>query len=387
MGFNFILKSTISIRLIFGEMKRGRCYLDISIGGELEGRIVIELFTDIVPKTAENFRALCTGEKGTAPITGVNLHYKGVRFHRLIKSSTIEGGDITSGDGTGGESIYGPTFEDENFEMKHERKGMLSMVNSGPNTNGSQFLITTTRTPNLDGKYVVFGKVVKGMGTVKAIEHVATDDDDRPVLDVVIENCGEIKDGEDDGIGNFFKDGDEYPDLPADLDNSPSQLSWWLDAVDSIKGFGNKAFKKQEYKMALRKYKKAVRYLDLCWEKEGIDDEGSIAMGKMKAQIFTNSAACKLKLGDPTGALIDIGFALRDGENNAKAWFRKGQAHMAFNEVDEAIHSFKKAKELEPNDAGIKRELKAAQKKVAERLEKEKAAYAKYFPSKEGNKI
>ncbi|KAK9056684.1 hypothetical protein SSX86_024046 [Deinandra increscens subsp. villosa] len=368
-------------------MKRVRCYLDISIGGELEGRIVVELFSDIVPKTAENFRALCSGEKGVGPITGAPLHYKGVRFHRLIKSSKIEGGDISTRDGTGGESIYGSTFDDENFEIKHERKGMLSMVNSGPNTNGSQFLITTTRTPNLDGKYVVFGKVVKGMGTVKSIEHVATDDNDRPVLDVVIENCGEIKDGEDDGVGNFFKDGDGYPDWPADLDNGSSQLLWWLEAVDSIKASGNEAFKKQDYKMALRKYKKAVRYLDVCWEKEGIDDDTSISMGKKKAQMFTNSAACKLQLGDADGALIDIDFALRDGENNAKAWFRQGQAYMALNEVDNAIDSFKKAKELEPNDAGIKRELKAARKKVADRLEKEKAAYSKYFLSKQGKKV
>ncbi|KAL8205199.1 hypothetical protein R6Q57_008750 [Mikania cordata] len=306
-------------------MRRGRCYLDISIGGELEGRIVVQVFSDIVPKTAENFRALCTGEKGVAPITGVPLHYKGVHFHRLIKSSVIEGGDISTGDGTGGESIYGSTFEDENFQIKHERKGMLSMANSGPNTNGSQFLITTTRTPNLDGKHVVFGKVVKGMGVVKSIEHVATDDNDRPVVDVIVENCGEIKDGEDDGLGNFFKDGDVYPDWPADLDNGPGQHSWWLNAVDSIRCYGNEAFKKQDYKMALRKYKKAVRYLDECWEKEGIDDDASVYMGKKKAQIFTNSAACKLKLGDAKGALTDIEFALRDSKNNAKAWFRQGQ--------------------------------------------------------------
>ncbi|XP_076897701.1 peptidyl-prolyl cis-trans isomerase CYP40-like [Bidens hawaiensis] len=363
-------------------MKRHRCYLDISIGGELEGRIVVELFTEIVPKTAENFRALCTGEKGTSPITGVPLHYKGVKFHRLIKSSKIEGGDITAGDGTGGESIYGPTFDDENFDLKHERKGMLSMVNSGPNTNGSKFLITTTRTPNLDGKYVVFGKVVKGMGTVKAIEHVETDDDDRPVVDVVVEDCGEIKDGEDDGVGNFFKDGDEYPDWPADVDSGPSQVSWWFGAVDSIRACGNEAFKKQDYKMALRKYKKAVRYLDVCWDKEGICEEGTISVGRKKAQIFTNSAACKLKLGDANGALIDIEFATRDGENNAKAWFRQGQAYMALNEVDKAIQSFKKAKELEPNDAGIRRELNAAKEIVANRLKKEKAAYANYFSSK-----
>nr|XP_043621061.1 peptidyl-prolyl cis-trans isomerase CYP40-like [Erigeron canadensis]XP_043621062.1 peptidyl-prolyl cis-trans isomerase CYP40-like [Erigeron canadensis] len=360
-------------------MGRERCYLDISIGGDLEGRIIVELFTDIVPKTAHNFRALCSGEEGVSPVTGVPLHYKGVRFHRLVKSFKIEGGDISCGDGTGGESIYGSTFEDENFEMKHERKGMLSMVNSGPNTNGSQFLITTTRAPHLDGKNVVFGKVVKGMGVVKSIEHVAIDDNDCPVPEVVIVDCGEIKEGQDDGIGNFFKDGDMYPDWPADLDDAPNQLLWWLDAVDLIRASGNEAFKKQDYKMALRKYKKAVRYLDVCWDKEGVDDDRSISMGKKKATIFTNSSACKLKLGDPKGALIDTEFALRDSDNNAKAWFRQGQAYMALNEVDAALESFKKAKELEPNDAGIKRELQIALRRVADRVEKEKKAYSRIF--------
>lgn len=155
----------------------------------------------------------------------------------------IEGGDISAGDGTGGESIYGLKFEDENFEMKHERKGMLSMANTGPNTNGSQFFISTTRTPHLDGKHVVFGKIVKGMGVVRSIEHVVTGDEDRPVLDVKIVDCGEIHEGEDDGITNFFKDGDTCPDWPADLAETPSELEWWLKSVDSIKGFGNEYYK------------------------------------------------------------------------------------------------------------------------------------------------
>ncbi|XP_021821370.1 peptidyl-prolyl cis-trans isomerase CYP40 [Prunus avium] len=360
-------------------MGRPRCFLDISIGEELEGRIVVELYNDVVPKTAENFRALCTGEKGIGPNTGAPLHYKGVRFHRVIKGFMIQGGDISAGDGTGGESIYGLKFEDENFELKHERKGMLSMANSGQDTNGSQFFITTTRTAHLDGKHVVFGKVVKGMGVVRSIEHITTADSDCPNVDVIIADCGEIPEGEDDGVSNLFKDGDIYPDWPADIDESPSDLSWWMTSVESIKAFGNEYYKKQDYKMALKKYRKSLRYLDICWEKDGIDEERSSGLRKTKSQIFTNSSACKLKLGDLKGALLDTDFAMRDGEDNVKALFRQGQAYMALNDIDAAVESFKRALDLEPTDAGIKKELAAAKKKISDRRDKEKKAYSKMF--------
>ncbi|GAA0150199.1 chaperone [Lithospermum erythrorhizon] len=361
-------------------MGRPRCFLDINIDGEVEGRIVIEVFNDIVPKTAENFRALCTGEKGIAPNTAVPLHYKGSRFHRVIRSFMIQGGDMSAGDGTGGESIYGLQFQDENFHLKHERKGMLSMANSGPHTNGSQFFITTTRTPHLDGKHVVFGKVIKGMGVVRSIEHVTTGEHDCPTVDVVISDCGEIPEGSDDGVANFFKDGDLYPDWPTDLSENPTQLTWWETAAESIKAHGNEHFKKKDYKMALKKYRKALRYLDVCWEKEGIDEaEKSTSLRKMKSQIFTNSSACKLKLGDLRGALLDTDFAMRDGENNAKALFRQGQANMALNDIDAAVESFRKALELEPNDGGIKKEFAAAKKKIADRREQERKSFARMF--------
>ncbi|XP_057782980.1 peptidyl-prolyl cis-trans isomerase CYP40-like [Salvia miltiorrhiza] len=359
---------------------RPRCFLDITIGDELEGRIIVELYNDVVPKTAENFRALCTGEKGIGPNTGVPLHYKGSRFHRVIKSFMVQGGDISAGDGTGGESIYGLKFEDENFELKHERKGMLSMANAGPNTNGSQFFITTTRTSHLDAKHVVFGRVIKGMGVVRSAEHVTIGENDCPTVDVVISDCGEILEGADDGTANFFHDGDLFPDWPADLDENSSELSWWVTAVESIKGYGNEHFKKQDYKMALRKYRKALRYLDVCWEKEGIDEDKSQNLRKMKGQIFTNSSACKLKLGDLKGALLDTDFAMRDGGNNAKALFRQGQAHVALNDIDAAVESFRKALELEPNDGAIKKEFAAAKKKVADRRNQERKAYSKMFP-------
>ncbi|PWA49214.1 peptidyl-prolyl cis-trans isomerase / cyclophilin-40 (CYP40) / rotamase [Artemisia annua] len=246
-------------------------------------------------------------------------------FHRVIKGFMIQGGDISARNGTGGESIYGLKFEDENFEVEHERKGMLSMANSGPNTNGSQFFITTTRTPHLNGKHVVFGKVIKGMGVVRSVEHTITGENDLPTLDVIIEDCGELPEGADDGTCDFFKDGDTYPDWPLDLDVKPEEVYWWMSAVDAIKSYGNEQFKKQDYKSALRKYRKALRYLDVCWEKEDIDEGKTDSLRKTKSQIFTNSSACKLKLGDLKGALLDADFALREIDDNVKALYRQGQ--------------------------------------------------------------
>lgn len=167
-----------------------RVFFDITIGGEATGRIVFELFADTVPKTAENFRALCTGEKGDGA-SGKPLHYKGSAFHRIIQEFMCQGGDFTHGNGTGGESIYGAKFEDENFEHAHSEPGLLSMANAGPGTNGSQFFITTVVTPWLDGKHVVFGKVAEGMDVVRAME-AAGSSSGATSADVVIADCGEL---------------------------------------------------------------------------------------------------------------------------------------------------------------------------------------------------
>lgn len=183
-----VAKSAAVSKVSNQAVSKSYCFFDVQIGSSKPGRIVLELDHDIVPKTAKNFLELCKGFKNKS---GKNIGYKGSKFHRIIPDFMIQGGDFTHGNGTGGVSIYGQKFKDENFKQKHTEPGILSMANSGPNTNGSQFFITTVKTSWLDGKHVVFGRVVQGMDHVREIEKQGKKLDGQPKQLVKIVDSGE----------------------------------------------------------------------------------------------------------------------------------------------------------------------------------------------------
>lgn len=360
-------------------------FLDIQHGEEVLGRIVLELFAGTCPRTTENFRALCTGERGVGT-KGRPLHYKECTVHRIIENFMIQGGDFTNHDGTGGESIYGEKFEDENFTHKHSSAGILSMANAGPGTNGSQFFITLAATPHLDGKHVVFGRVVKGMGVVKVLGKVKTDGD-RPVERVLIANCGEFSPGE--GFGIVDEDGtkDVYPQFPEDSDVpfGEAKMSELVGVVNDIKDAGNTFFKSQDYPIAVFKYKKSLSYIqhirEQCLEqrKEDFTADDVISLNAVAVSCYLNHALCSCKMGRFDKAIVDCNKAAEIDETNPKVFFRRGQAYHLSNDMEAARADLQKAKELEPNDKGIIKELEAVTKKIRLQREKEKKIYSKLF--------
>ncbi|KAG5466528.1 hypothetical protein LSCM4_01680 [Leishmania orientalis] len=348
------------------------CYFDITIGGKpKKERVIFELFADVTPKTCENFRQLCLGNDGKKVAgTEVPMTYQGCTFHRVIPGFMIQGGDFTNHNGTGGVSIYGEKFEDENFTIPCDKSGLLAMANAGANTNGSQFFITTAPATHLTGRHVVFGRVVRGMNTVRAIEHTSTGANDKPVLDCVIAGCGAL-----DAVPDVMPaaDGDMYPDYPEDTE-SPMDDALRIEAGEAIRQNGNGHFKNADYDSAMDKYSKAVRYLNQVENKDGHPeaDEKLVAC-------YNNIAMCAIKLQQWSEARHAASLALSVDAKNAKALFRRGTAALSAGDADSAVEDLTQANHIEPENAEVIAKLNEAKEKVKAQKAKLAANLKKMF--------
>lgn len=296
----------------------------------------------------------------------------------------VQGGDFTAGNGTGGESIYGEKFEDENFDLKHDKPFLLSMANAGPGTNGSQFFITTVETPHLNGKHVVFGEVINGKSIVRQIENLPTKSD-KPNKDVIIEDCGELHGEAYTRATEKQPDstGDPYEDFPEDQGEDLSGPTIAKIATD-LKDLGNKAFKAGDLPLGLAKYQKGLRYLNENPEVQDSDPKDlDQQLKSLKFSLHNNSALLQIKLKQfddaeksAANALLIPGIPEGD---RGKAYFRRGQALAARKNDEEAEKVLQEALERVPNDSAITNALTEVKKKAAERMKKEKEAYKKFF--------
>lgn len=364
---------------------RSIVYFDISIGNKALGRLILTLYNDIVPLTAENFRCLCTGEKGIGK-SGKPLWYKGSTFHRVIKQFMIQGGDFTAGNGTGGESIYGEKFADENFQIKHEKPFLLSMANAGPGTNGSQFFITTVPTPHLDDKHVVFGEVLSGKSIVRQIENLPTQQSDKPSKEVTITASGELPHDysiEDARVPDAT--GDSYEDFPEDAkvgdkEFTPAEI---VKMATEIKEFGNAAFKAGNLQLGLDKYEKGLRYLNEDPDLATASDDDKAALRQLRYTLNSNAALLSNKLSQFADAAKAAGYALEvagiSDVERAKALFRRALANVGLKDDISAAKDLEEAKKLVPSDAAVVKELAAVKLRAAERAKREKAVYGKFF--------
>ncbi|KAG8777178.1 peptidyl-prolyl cis-trans isomerase cpr6 [Serendipita sp. 401] len=366
-------------------------YFDITIGGRPAGRIIFQLYGDVVPRTAENFRALCTGEKGIGT-AGKPLHFKGCTFHRVIKGFMCQGGDFTEGNGTGGESIYGPNFEDEAFldDYKHNKPFLLSMANAGKDTNSSQFFITTVPTPHLDGRHVIFGQVVKGKSIVREIENTKTTAGDVPVIPIAIADCGQLS-PDDPSLTtttqtNVADGGDPYEDWPEDEESVDTQKSEEaLKAAGGIREAANVLFKKGDISGALIKFQKCLRYLDLHPD-SSLDGDAVASYRTVRVPVLLNIALTALKSQPPVPAVaIQSTSRVLDMSNisdteKAKALYRRGQAHVLKKEEDEAEVDLAAADSLlGGKDAALRSELEKVRLRRKEKKDKEKKAFRALF--------
>lgn len=322
---------------------------------------------------------------------GKPLHFKGSHFHRVIKNFMIQGGDFTVGNGTGGESIYGEKFNDEAFISTHSEPFLLSMANAGPNTNGSQFFITTVPTPHLDNKHVVFGKLLAGKSVIRAVEHTTKGPNDKPELEVTITNCGEIPMSASleaymitDGTDDLYED---YPGDEASVQKDNTDPIPALNAALKIKEIGTQVLRSAKNDaqkgLALDKYQKSLRYVNEFMPDPTEHADAYSQYLKLKIALHLNIALVFLQLGQTAQAHKSANNALEvpqiSPQEKAKALYRRGLASVRSKNETEAVKDFEEALKIVPGDAAITAELARAKQIIVKRKDGEKAAYSKFF--------
>lgn len=372
-------KATIKLNRDIHDANNPLVFLDIKIGQEKVGRILIELRADVVPKTAENFRALCTGEQGRSKSSQVLLHYKGSRFHRVKSLFMSQGGDIVNFTGSGGESIYGKTFEDENFTLLHE-DGAVSMANLGkPNTNNSQFFITSGECPHLNGTHVVVGYVIRGIGIIGEMERYATDEG-APTKEITIYDCGQVAPGGDWGLNDNDETDDKLPPFPKDWTKFEIDftINDMLEYLNAIKSAGNHFYARRQWVDACRRYKKAERYFNFFNNKIRIIED-RVKLEQFQLANSLNLAAALLRQEDFENVVFACNSALAIDPNNPKALFRRGQAHNALKNYELAITDLKQALEQIPTDKLVQGELTRAKCNLGDYRAQQRSALTKWL--------
>ncbi|PBK66268.1 hypothetical protein ARMSODRAFT_916479 [Armillaria solidipes] len=355
-------------------MSRPLTYFDISIGGAPAGRIVFELYADLVPKTAENFRVLCRGD--TTSEDGVPLKYAGSGFHRVIKGFMCQGGDFTAHNGTGGLSIYGSKFPDEAFPVNHSKPFLLSMANSGPDTNGSQFFITVAPTAHLDGKHVVFGEVKRGKGIVRTIENSRTGAQDKPVNEVLVVNAGEITESE---LAEEVVEVEDYPEDDERAEQIQTDPALALEIAVKVKDTGASLWKEGKHADALQSWLKALRYLDV--HPVLPDDSPQTLKDTFKSTrtaVLLNATLAGTKTNPSTGVELAtrvLGVEGLSDADKAKALYRRALSYIALKDDDAAEADLVVA----GGDGAVVQELARLRARKKEKRDKEKKAMRKMF--------
>lgn len=390
---------------IFGTMK---VYFDIAIGGEKIGRIVCELFPEKAPRTVENFYKLCTGDGQIGP---VSLSYKKNSFHRVIRNFMIQGGDLVYGNvdkldsvhvGLGGCSIFATEeevtredselkcfglFEDENLGEFTE-PFMLAMANTGsPDTNSSQFFITTYASPHLQGKHSIFGKVIHGKSVVRTIEYSKTDKDGNPDQVMTIEDCGSWDDTMEIPLynaSNSSEGGDIYEEYPDDDNHFGSEdFAGAFNAASIIKESGTLLFKKKDFKNAYFKYLKSLNYTNEYIPELDVDEKHNALFTDLKKKLYLNLCLVLFNMKDYDTSIKYADYLIEmenvDKKDLAKAYYRKGNCLYAKKRFEEALTNYRLCKENNPEDAATDKKIESTEKILEDKKEKTRKSIAKFF--------